>query len=145
MKLLDEAAGLLWLLFFVSAVAGVFVVSAGFSVFSDFDVFPCFEVLLSSCSEVTEDVSLSVTEPSMEVTSEFSSTLLVSSTYDSLLSVAELFPTDDNTPLSCAAQPASIAAAINTAIARLIIDFFIFPLSVVILKQPSRMRAVVIR
>ena len=144
MKLLDEAAGLFWLLFFVSAVAGVFVVSAGFSVFSAFDVFSCFEVLLSSCSEVSEDVLFSVTELSTEVTSEFSSTLLVSSTYDTLLSVAELFLTDDNTPLSCAAQPASIAAAINTAIARLIIDFFIFPLSVVILKQPSRMRAVII-
>ena len=90
-------------------------------------------------------MSLSVTELSTEVTSEFSSTLLVSSTYDTLLSVAELFPTDDNTPLSCAAQPASIAAAINAAIVRLIIDFFIFPLSVVILKQPSRMRAVIIR
>ena len=144
MKLLDEAAGLFWLLFFVSAVAGVFVVSAGFSVFSAFDVFSCFEVLLSSCSEVSEDVLFSVTELSTEVTSEFSSTLLVSSTYDTLLSVSELFLTDDNTPLSCAAQPASIAAVINTAIARLIIDFFIFPLSVVILKQPSRMRAVII-
>ena len=145
MKLLADEAGLLWLLFLVSAVDGAFVVSAGFSVFSAFDVFSCFEVLFSSCSEVSEDVSLSVTELSTEVTSEFSSTLLVSSTYDTLLSVAELFPTDDNTPLSCAAQPASIAAAINAAIARLIIDFFIFPLSVVILKQPSRMRAVVIR
>ena len=98
-----------------------------------------------SVTDVSEDVSLSVTELSTEVTSEFPSTLLISSTYDDTsLSVAELFPTDDNTPLSCAAQPASIAAAINAAIARLIIDFFIFPLSVVILKQPSRMRAVII-
>ena len=68
MKLLADEAGLLWLLFFVSAVDGAFVVSPGFSVFSAFDVFSCFEVLLSSCSEVSEDVSLSVAVLSTEVT-----------------------------------------------------------------------------
>ena len=171
MKLLCETAGLLCVSFFSEAEEAeetTFVVSTGSFVSTGFSVAAGFSVPIgvdvpsaldeASGSEVLSEASEDVS-PAFEIFSfdEFSDTLsdstselssilpLVSSVSDTLLSVIESTPNEDKTPSSSVAQPANTIAAVSTAMVRIIIDLFIVPLSVVILKQPSRMRAVIIR